>query len=127
MKKSLAKYLVTLEIVDWLYLEWHHPTQQDKLEHAEASQLYGDLDNADLWVGIIGDWVIPGSDLGEVGARLVAAQFRKIRNADRFWYERVMAPYPELLAEIKSTKLADVILRNTGVTTVNTKNFILVA
>lgn len=53
---------------------------------SRAFDLYGDLDNVDLWVGIVGEQVIPGSDLGEVGARLVAAQFRKIRNADRFWY-----------------------------------------
>ena len=90
---------------------------------AKTSSLYGSLNNVDLFVGVIGEREIPGSDLGEVGARLLAAQFRKIRNADKFWYENVMAPYPELLAEIKATKLADVIMRNTGVTTVNVKNF----
>ncbi len=87
--------------------------------------MYGSLDNVDLWVGIIGEISIPGSDLGDVGARLVAAQFRKIRNADRLWYENVMAPYPDLLQRIKGTKIADIIMRNTGVNTVNVKNFVL--
>ena len=76
-------------------------------------------------MGIVGERVIPGSDLGEVGARLVAAQFRKIRNADRFWYENMMAPYPDLLQRVKGTKLADVILRNTGANATNVKNFVL--
>jgi hypothetical protein len=48
--------------------------------------LYDNIDKVDLWVGIVGERVIPGSDLGDVGAKLVAAQFRKIRNADRLWY-----------------------------------------
>jgi hypothetical protein len=53
---------------------------------SRASQLYDNIDKVDLWVGIVGERAIPGSDLGDVGARLVAAQFRKIRNADRLWY-----------------------------------------
>ena len=57
---------------------------------------------------------------------MVAAQFKKLRNADRYWYENVLAPYPELLKEIKDAHLGDVIKRNTDVTTVDAKSFIKV-
>jgi len=42
-----------------------------------------------LWLGIIGEKSEPGSVLGELGIRLNAFQFKKIRNGDRFWYENV--------------------------------------
>lgn len=58
---------------------------------------------------------------------MVAAQFRKIRNADKLWYENVMASYPALLGEIRSTRLGDVIKRNADVTTVDTRSFVKVA
>jgi hypothetical protein len=64
-----------------------------------------------------------GSDMGEVGGRMIAAQFKKIRNADRLWYENAMAPYPGLLREIKNTSLGDVIKRNTRVINVNSQSF----
>ena len=73
---------------------------------------YGSTNNVDLWVGIIGERALAGSDLGELGGKLVATQFRKIRNADKLWYEKVLAPYPDLLKEIKNTGLGDVIKRN---------------
>ena len=62
-----------------------------------------------------------GSDMGEVGGRMIAAQFKKIRNAERLWYENAMAPYPGLLREIKATCLTDVIKRNTRVMKVNSQ------
>ncbi len=31
--------------------------------------------------------MIDGAVLGEIGIKLAAMQFKKIRDADRFWYE----------------------------------------
>lgn len=64
--------------------------------------------------------------MGELGGKVVAAQFRKIRNADKLWYENVLAPYPGLLKEIRDTRLGDVIKRNTLVTNVDLRSFIKV-
>ena len=64
--------------------------------------------------------------MGELGGKLVAAQFRKIRNADKLWYENVMASYPALLREIDQTRLGDVIKRNSGVSRVADRSFIKV-
>lgn len=54
---------------------------------------------------------------------MVAAQFKKVRNADRLWYENVMAAYPGLLREIKNTSLGDVIKRNSRVANVHSQSF----
>jgi hypothetical protein len=64
-----------------------------------------------------------GSDMGKVGGKMIAAQFKKIRNADRLWYENVMAPFPELLKEIKNTSLGNVIKRNSRVSKVSSQSF----
>lgn len=53
--------------------------------------------------------------MGDVGKRIVAEQFKKIRNADRLWYENIMAKHPKLLNEIRKTSLGDVIKRNSNV------------
>ena len=60
--------------------------------------------------------------MGEVGGRMIAAQFKKIRNVDRLWYENVMATYPALLREIKNTSLGDVIKRNSQVINVQSQS-----
>lgn len=98
-------------------------TSRPNSRSAKLSAKYGSTDKIDLWLGIIGERSVISSDLGEVGSRIVAAQFRKIRNADRLWHENVMAQYPGLLGEIKKTRLGDVIKRNSEVTTVNSLSF----
>jgi hypothetical protein len=47
-------------------------------------------------LGIIGEKPEPGSVLGELGIRMNAFQFKKIRNGDKFWYENV---YPEKIVK----------------------------
>lgn len=54
-----------------------------------------------------------GSILGETGIAIVGNQLRKLRDADRFWYERVLPA--NVIKEIKATKLGEVIMRNTAI------------
>lgn len=94
-------------------------------DRSMASIYSNNTNNIDLWVGIIGERSVPGSDLGELGGKLVAAQFKKIRNADRLWYENVFPP--ALVKEIRTTSLGDVIKRNSIVTATNTPIFVKVS
>ena len=80
---------------------------------SKLKTIYEVPDNCDLWVCIISEKSLENAVLGELGATIVGDQFQRIRDGDRFWYER---DYPiSLKAEIKSTQFAEVMMRNTGV------------
>ena len=55
------------------------------------------------------------SALGEVFTAIVAEQFERLRDGDRFWYEAMYEGSE--LAELKATRLRDVLVRNTDMTT----------
>ncbi len=74
--------------------------------------LYGSVDNIDLWVGTLAEDHVPGAALGELNQTIIAEQFTRLRDGDRFWYENLFAG--KQLEDLRSTKLADVIRRNTG-------------
>ena len=54
-----------------------------------------------------------GSSMGETFSTIIADQFERLRDGDRFWYQNVF--HGEQLAELENTTLADVIERNTGI------------
>lgn len=80
---------------------------QDKLR-----ALYGDVDNIDLWVGGLAEDHVPGSSVGPTFRRIIADQFERLRDGDRFWYQNTFRG--EELDKIGRLTLADVIHRNTG-------------
>jgi hypothetical protein len=80
---------------------------------ARLEQLYGTVDNIDLWVGGLAEDHIPGSSMGVTFSMIIIDQFQRLRDGDRFWYENVFSG--EALNEINNTTLADVIERNSEV------------
>ncbi|MDP7015767.1 MAG: peroxidase family protein [Pirellulaceae bacterium] len=80
---------------------------------ARLEELYGDVDNIDVWVGGLAEDHAPGSNLGELFTTVIARQFENLRDGDRFWYQNTLSG--RQLAQIEHTTLADVISRNTGV------------
>ena len=88
------------------------PEVQDALQRA-----YSSIDELDLWAGGLAEDHAPGAMLGETFRTILADQFRRLRDGDRYWYEG--DPYflanPGLLAELRATTLADVIRRNTPI------------
>ena len=77
-------------------------------------QLYGDVDNVDVWVGGLAEDHVPGASVGELVYTVLVDQFQRIRDGDRFWYQNTFTGGK--LAKLESTTLADVIRRNTDVT-----------
>ena len=88
------------------------PEVQEALERA-----YGDLRHLDLWAGGLAEDPLPGAMVGETIHAILADQFRRLRDGDRYWFEQ--DPYfranPGLLEEVRATTLADVIRRNTTI------------
>lgn len=88
-----------------------------KLDWEQAfASLYADVDDLDLWIAALAEDHLPGSSLGETITAGLVRQFEALRLGDRFWYEHDPAFSEAERDEIRSTRLSDVILRNTQVT-----------
>ncbi len=85
----------------------------DATTQAELAEAYERVEDIDLWVGLLAEDHVDGAMVGRTLARLLADQFRRLRDGDRYWYERLFGG-PELEA-IQRTRLADVIRRNTDI------------
>ncbi len=70
-------------------------------------------DDMDVWSAGVAEDRHGESMLGELFHTIVTRQFRVLRDGDRFWYERILSS--EELEEVRNTKLADIIRRNTNI------------
>ena len=86
-----------------------NPDLQQKLQ-----SLYGSVNDIDLWVGGLAEDHVPGASVGSTFRRIIADQFERLRDGDRYWYERVFAG--QALADLNATRLSDVIRRNSTIT-----------
>jgi hypothetical protein len=77
-------------------------------------ELYGSVDNIDLWVGGLAEDHVLGASVGPLFQRILADQFTRLRDGDRFWYERDLSGAQ--LDGVRHTTLADVIRRNSMTT-----------
>ncbi|HVT91167.1 MAG TPA: peroxidase family protein [Tepidisphaeraceae bacterium] len=93
------------------------PELQQKLQ-----SVYGDVNNIDLWVGGLAEDHVRGSNLGPTFQRIVADQFTRLRDGDRFWYQRSLSGAD--LRMVENTSLADVISRNTTTTNLQDNVFV---
>jgi hypothetical protein len=76
----------------------------------ELATLYGSVDDIDVWVGRLAEDHVVGGLVGELFFTIFKDQFERLRDGDRFWYENVFSG--EELAELRSTRLGDVMRRN---------------
>ncbi|MCO8122089.1 dockerin type I domain-containing protein [Stieleria sp. TO1_6] len=90
---------------------------------AALRQAYGDTSDIDVWVGVLAEDHLPGSSVGETLQTIIAGQFMALRDGDRFWYQNVLTG--DTLRQVQSTRLSDVIQRNTGLTTIQSNAFFL--
>jgi len=93
----------------------------DTAIQAKLLSLYGSVDNIDLWVGGLLETHLPGSSVGATFQRIIADQFERLRDGDRFWYARVF--YGSQLAALEATRLSDIIRRNTSLTKIQDNVF----
>ncbi len=75
--------------------------------------VYASVEDIDLWIGGLSEVPRPGAMLGETFSRIVADQFTRLRDGDRFWYQSYL-PKPWVTMVEKQT-LGMIIRRNTGI------------
>uniref|UniRef100_A0AAQ5YZA5 Eosinophil peroxidase n=1 Tax=Amphiprion ocellaris TaxID=80972 RepID=A0AAQ5YZA5_AMPOC len=80
--------------------------------------LYGTTDNIDLWLGGVSEPFVRGGRVGPLFACLIATQFQKIREGDRFWWEHDGVFTEAQRESLAETSLARIICDNTGITEV---------
>ena len=78
---------------------------------------YEGVERVDIWTGGLAEDQVPGAMVGETFRTIIADQFRRLRDGDRYWFEN--DPYflwnVDMLTELRSTTLADIIRRNTEI------------
>ncbi|HBE70180.1 MAG TPA: peroxidase, partial [Planctomycetaceae bacterium] len=84
----------------------------DSQLQADLESLYGDVNNIDLWVGLMAEDHVRGASVGELTSLIISDQFQRLRSGDRFWYENTFEGRE--LRDLQSTSLSDVLERNTG-------------
>ena len=80
---------------------------------AGLSSVYSDVNSIDPWVGLLAEKHAPGSMVGETLTLILADQFARLRDGDRFWYESYL-PQP-MVQMVESQTLARIIKRNTEI------------
>jgi hypothetical protein len=110
---GLADYNSVREAYGLPRVESFDEITSDPAIQQTLADLYGSVDNIDLWVGGLAEDHVTGSSMGETFQRIVADQFERLRDGDRLWYENVFSG-PEL-RQIDQTRLSDIMQRNTNV------------
>ncbi|XP_041828509.1 eosinophil peroxidase-like [Melanotaenia boesemani] len=78
-------------------------------------ELYKTPDNIDVWLGGVAEPFVPGGRVGPLFACLIAKQFHRIRQGDRFWYENPGVFTEKQRAALSSASLSRIICDNTGI------------
>lgn len=85
----------------------------DPVVQARLAAAYPTVDDIDPWVGGLAEDHVPGALVGELFFTILRDQFIRLRDGDRFWYQNVFPP--DEAAALATTRLADIIVRNTSV------------
>ncbi|MEL6123977.1 MAG: peroxidase family protein, partial [Bacteroidota bacterium] len=78
-------------------------------------EIYGTVDNVDPWVGMLAEQYMPEAMFGQTIMTIMEEQFKRLRDGDRFYFERDDAFSSQDITVIRSTTMRDVIMRNTGI------------
>lgn len=115
LRKAVAEKLgVPLQPVpDFLTLAGGDQQLADDLSTAYG----GDINQVDPFVGVHLESKVDGSMAGETSTAIIRDQFLRVRDGDRFWFERYLprSDAHETLAFVKSLRLSDIVM---GVTSV---------
>ena len=85
----------------------------DSKVQKRLKEAYETTENIDVWVGGLAEDPQGDSQLGELFHAIIVDQFMRLRDGDRFWYERSLSA--EELNDVKNTTFGDIIIRSTDI------------
>ncbi|XP_060622999.2 myeloperoxidase-like [Anolis sagrei] len=77
--------------------------------------LYGTPENIDIWVGSMAEPFVPYGRVGPLLACLIGNQFRKVRDGDRFWWEKDGVFTPKQRRALSRDSFSRIICDNTHI------------
>jgi hypothetical protein len=80
---------------------------------ADLASVYAHVDDVDMWIGAISEDHYPGALVGELLRTIIADQFIRLRDGDRFWHEATA--HSVIRVFLEQVTLADVIRWNTDI------------
>ena len=84
---------------------------------------YDDVAEVDGWIGALAEDHYPGALVGETNYAIIRDQFLRLRDGDRFWYERYLTP--ALVAYVETQTLAVIIRRNSAIESIQDNVFLV--
>jgi hypothetical protein len=87
----------------------------------QLQSLYGSVDKIDLWVGGLAENHVSGGSVGPLFARIISDQFTRLRDGDRFWYQRDLPR--DLVGKVEQVTLAEVIRQNSHINNLQSNVF----
>ena len=110
---GLPKYNDARELMGLERYDDFSDVNSDVAVQEKLASVYDSVDDIDVWPGAIAEEDLEDGMVGELLNAILVDQFARSRDGDRFWYENRLDE--ETLAEVKDTKLSDIILRNTDI------------
>ena len=90
---------------------------------AQLRQVYGTVDNVDLFVGGLAETPVAGSMVGDTFQHIMVLQFDNLRAGDRLYFEN-QGFTPAMIDQIHATTMSDLIMRDTDTTIIQANAFI---
>eukprot|EP01088_Endostelium_zonatum_P011568 TRINITY_DN25716_c0_g1_i1.p2 TRINITY_DN25716_c0_g1~~TRINITY_DN25716_c0_g1_i1.p2 ORF type:complete len:1320 (-),score=285.30 TRINITY_DN25716_c0_g1_i1:4094-8053(-) len=90
-------------------------SEGEAVDVVNLMNLYPDINSIDPFVGTLSETPLTSAELGETMRASVFAQFSRLRDGDRFWFERpnyIDGFNSTEIAQIYNTTLGDIIARN---------------
>uniref|UniRef100_A0ABM5F0S2 Thyroid peroxidase n=1 Tax=Pogona vitticeps TaxID=103695 RepID=A0ABM5F0S2_9SAUR len=81
---------------------------------SKIMELYGNPNNIDVWLGGIGENLLPNARTGPLFACIIGKQMKALRDGDRFWWENSNVFTGPQRNELKKYSLSRLICDNSG-------------
>ncbi|MBA2117808.1 peroxidase family protein [Bremerella alba] len=85
---------------------------------AKLEEVFGTVDNIDIFTGVLAEDHVPGSSAGELLHAIVGNQFERLRDGDRFFYTQdafLQSEEVSRVIDLEEVTLANIIRWNTDV------------